>query len=255
MAGRLSLKAALAWFEAHQYGWRWFLIGIIPTTIACLFALANSSPLLRLPDRFFYDLVTLSEPGMAPRVVIVEDAPRDASGAAALAKAALQRGVARVAFPVDPGIDAASGGISVNRLVIGRSVAREPGFSWWRFTGPLRSPGVSQGGAVLAKADYGLRRFQLAWLEGRKGRIETFEAAAAGLEVSPRHFLVRQSRNQNLPRIKAAQILDGELGRDSLAGKVALIEPPQGYWTAVTATARDAGSRPVSRLEFSAAAI
>lgn len=251
----MSLKAVSAWFEAHQFGWRWLLIGIIPTTIACAIALAGNSPLLRLPDRFFYDLVSLREPGMAPAVVIVEGVPNDPASAAALAKAALQQGIIRVTFPFDPGIDIAASGIAADRLVIGQSAMRAPGFAWWKFTRDDSAPGSRRGAAVLARADYGLHRHQLAWLAGRTGRIASFESAAAGRLPDSQRFLVRISHNQNLPRIKAAQIVGGELGSGSLTGKIALVEPSPGRWTAPLATARDADGSPMSRIEFSAAAI
>ncbi len=203
---------------------------------------------MRLPDRFFYDQVTLRDSGEAPRVLIVK---ADGSSYDRLVQSALRQGVKLVAFPFDPGLDLQTQRTFGDKIVIGAVAARVTGARYWRF----KDGEAARAALALAPADYGIHRFQLGSLPAQKGQIPLFETAAAGVSQPPPKYLVRISKEQNLPQIDAKQVIAGEVDPAAIQGMIILVEPPTGPWTQKTVTARDSLGAPITRTEFSAAAI
>ena len=237
-------------------GWRRLLIGIYPLGVALLLALANQAGWLRAADAYFFDLVTLREPGRAPQVVIVDStsaAVHDAEGAAALARAALRGGASRVVFARDPGIDPQRQGLATGRIVVARPVERIPGTSRWRFVGPPPAQGVISAAQALAPAERGLHRRQLAWLPGRSERLPLVESAASGWQSAEQSYLLHLSREQNVPRVSVRQLVSGELGGRVLAGRIVVVEPGPAELKVVTA--RDPAAQAMSLSEYRALAI
>jgi PAS domain-containing protein len=246
-------------FLSRQFGkWptalnlRSMIIVITSFSIALLLMLAHISGFFKIADALFFDAVTLREAGRSPKVLIVRSDPAFAASGSdrydRLAKAALRQGVLRVAFPFDPKIQP-SAKVPAQKIVIGASVKKVPGTRKWQL--------VKAGHAalVMASAEYGIYRRQFAWLDGKVGRIPVFESAAAGRQLQSRNYMLRLSRNQNLPRIDASQLLDGSVDVNSVKGLILLMEPPTALTSPKIATAKGGGAQAISRSSYSAAAI
>ncbi len=250
---------AAAWQALHLDSWRRVAIGVLPVAIALLLAFAQDRDLLGFADAHFFDVVTLSEPGQLPKVVLVAAEPAydgsTANLAGDLVSAARQLGARRVAFSALPPGDFAAAGIPAGFVVVARPAERIPGSSNWRLAGSAPPPGAAVGARILAAAQYGVHRRQLAELSGAVGPIPSFEALAAGASPRPGATWLRLTPNQNLPRLQAGQLLAGEVGRQALAGAIVLIEPPAALRQHRVSTARTQDSGAMSPSAFSAAAI
>lgn len=238
------------WMALRLDGWRRVAIGLLPLAVALLLALAHDRGWFQATDRLVFDLLTLDEAGRPPQVVIVRAQTGDE---VALARALLAAGARRVVFQSDPGIDPGAAGIPVGQVVVARAVARIPGRAAWRFIGPDPAPGVVSGAAVLARAEAGLHRRQIAALPGEKRQILALESAATGVEPVANPYWLRLSRNQNLPRIAARQVLAGEIDAKALSGAIALVE--RGGKDASLATPRERSGETTSLSEYRALAI
>jgi hypothetical protein len=250
---------AAAWQALHIDSWRRVAIGLLPLAVALLLAFAQDRGLLGFADARFFDAATLSEAGQPPRVVLIATDPAgDGSNpglALDLVRAAQRLGVARVAFSTAPMVDFAAAEVPAGFVVVASRAERIPGTTRWRLTGPPPAPGIAAGAQVLAAAPGGVHRRQLGELPGAAGPLPTFEALAAGRAPRPNADWLRLTPNQNLPRLRAEQLLAGEIDARALAGTILLVEPPGAGPVRGVATARLQASGVMSPSAFSAAAI
>jgi hypothetical protein len=250
---------AAAWRALHIDSWRRVAIGLLPVAVALLLAFAQDRGVLGFADARFFDAVTLGEAGQSPRVVrIAAEQAYDGSNpglARELVSAAQRLGVRRVAFAAVPPADFVAAGLPAGFVVVTRRAERIPGTTRWRFAGPPPPPGTIAGAQVVAAAQSGVHRRQLSALPGAAGPLPTFEALAAGSPPRPDAEWLRLTPNQNLPRLRAEQLLAGEIGPRALAGTILLIEPPATGSSRGLATAREQASGLMPPGEFSAAAI
>jgi hypothetical protein len=199
------------------FDWRVLQVRLIPVLVALFFGLANMAGAFRLADAWFFDYVTLRENGRPPVVVIIESDPaftaRLENGYAALTDAAFALGVVRMAFPFDPGFER-------KNVIVATRVKRIPGTHTWQ---PLQYGAKTA--LFLSAADYGIHRNQIGQISGRSGPLLAMETMVAGRKNLPLSYLVRLSKNQNLPRITATQLLAGDVDKRALKGKIALVEP------------------------------
>lgn len=248
-----------AWQALHLDSWRRVAIGVLPLVVALLLAFAQDRGLLDFADARFFDAVTLNEPGRAPRVVLIAAEqvydPVNTGLANDLVRTARQLGAARVAFSIPPPAALAANESAVGFVVSARPIERIPGSKAWRLTGSEPPPGAIAGARVVAAAQNGIHRRQLAELPGTAGPIPSFEALAAGGSTQPGATWLRLTPKQNLPRLQASQLLAGEIGGQALSGTILLIEPPASQGQRPISTARAQASGAMSPSEFSAAAI
>lgn len=243
-------RLAWLWAALRLDGWRRVAIGLLPLAVALVLALAHDRGWFQATDRLAYDLLTLEEAGWPPRVVIADGG---AGNEAALVRALLASGVRQVVFQSDPGIDPVAEGIPAGRVVVARTVEKVAGRSAWRFAGPEPAVGLVSGASVLARAEAGLHRRQIASLPGERGPLLALETAATGTDPAANPYWLRLSRNQNLPRIAAHQVLDGEVGAKALSGTIVLVERARS--AVQIATPRDGPGTPTTLTEFRALAI
>lgn len=250
---------AAAWQALHIDSWRRVAIGLLPLAVALLLAYAQDRGLLDFADARFFDAVTLSEAGQPPRVVLIAVGPADDGSNPGLAldlvRAAQRLGVARVAFTTAPMVDFAAAEVPAGFVVVASRAERIPGTARWRLTGAPPEPRIAAGAHVLAAAQSGVHRRQLGELPGAAGPLATFEALAAGRAPRPDADWLRLTPNHNLPRLRAEQLLAGEIGARALAGTILLVEPSAAGPARGVATARDQASGVMSPSAFSAAAI
>ncbi len=250
---------AAVWQALHIDSWRRVAIGLLPLVVALLLAFAHDRGALGFADARFFDAVTLNEPGQRPRVVLIAaETLYDGSNpgqASALVSAARRLGVERVAFVAPPPADIAAAQAPFGFVVMARPAEKIPGTSRWRLTGPPPPSWAVAGARIRAAAQSGVHRRQLAELPGTAGPIAAFEALAAGRTPRPSASWLRLTPNQNLPRLRAQQLLAGEIGSQALAGAILLIEPPATQTERRIATPRDGAAGAISPSAFSAAAI
>lgn len=247
------------WSALRLDGWRRIAIGLLPLLVAGLLAFAHVLGWLRAGDALVYDVLTLGEGGRKPAVVIVETdegfASQGPDGAARLAQTLLGMGAKSVAFRQDPGFDPGIHRFSGGRVIVGRKVEKVPGAPAWRLEDKPLAPGTVAAAVVIAPAEAGLHRRQIAWLPAERGRIPVFEAAAVGERPPANPYWLRLSRNQNLPRILASQVADGTIGKATLAGTVALVEPPPARNPVLVTSPRDGPGAVTTLGEYQALAV
>lgn len=246
-----------AWAALRSAGWRRLLIGLYPLLIALALGWANQAGWFRASDLFFFDQITLREPGRKPKVVVIEIDPtqrsRGADGAAELARKALQLGALRVGFAQDAGIDPAVHGVPAGRVAVARSIERVPGSSQWRFVEPPPASGVLVAAQALAPAERGLHRRQLSGMPGPNGPLPLLETTLAGTAAGNSPYLVHLPRDQNIPRLAASQVLGGALEKGALRGMLVLVEPAADEPRVVTA--RDPAAQAMALTEYRALAL
>ena len=249
---------AAVWQALHIDSWRRVAIGLLPLAVALLLAFAQDRGVLGFADARFFDAVTLSEAGQPPKVVLIAaDAAYDGSSpnlAGELVSAAQRLGAKRIAFSAPPPGDLAATVVPAGFIVIARRAERIPGTAQWRLAEPPPS-GAIAGARLSAAAQRGINRRQLAELPGARAPLRSFEALAAGKVLRPGADWLRLTPNQNLPRLRAEQLLAGEIGPQALRGAILLIESPGALARRPVATAREQSSGIMPHSEFSAAAI
>lgn len=245
------------WAALRLDGWRRALIGLLPLALALVLALAHDRGWLQAGDRAVFDALTLEEAGQKPRVAIIASDPgftaRPAGREAQLVRALLAAGVRRVVFQADPGFDPADDAFPPGAVVIPRPAAKVPAKSAWRFVGPPPPPGELVATAAIPRSEAGLHRRQILWLPGEESPLPALASAATGTAAGANPYWLRLSRNQNLPRIEASQVLAGQLQSQALGGAIALVEPAGG--DASVATPRDRPGTRTSASEFQALSI
>lgn len=207
---------------------------VLPLLLVAALGLVQQAGLFAALDARFFDLVTTGERPATPQVVVVEhDAGfrsavqvQGAEAHARLEAALTARGAEAIGYlaPRPTGLPQ----VSVP-LVVGRVPQAVPANEAWALPGEgeERNAGATRAARSMALAQYGIHRSQLAALPGTHGPIAVFETAlAASRDASLRpegEFLVRMPRRQNIPQIGASQIIDGELARSELDGKIAIV--------------------------------
>jgi hypothetical protein len=190
--------------------------------------------------------IVASDPGFAAR-----PAGREAE----LVRALLAAGVRRVVFQVDPGFEPDRDAFPPGAVVVPRAAVKLPARPAWRFTGPPPPAGVLIATIAIPRAEAGLHRRQILWLPGENSPLPALASAATGTAAGANPYWLRLSRNQNLPRIEASQVLARQLQTQALGGAIALVEPSGAGRSASVATPRDRPGSNTSATEFQALSI
>jgi hypothetical protein len=228
--------------------------------VALLMGVAVQMGFFRVPDGIIFDVITTHEPARKPRVILIEQDPAfqrlgDARHAV-LARTSMALGAVRIAFMVDPGTAAFATNTASGHIVVGHGAEPVPGRHVWRLTGGAgQTPGLIHAARKVAAPEYGIYRRQLAWLDGADAAVPLLEAAAAGATLPAQSYYVRMPRAQNMPRITASQLINGDLAAGELKGMIALVSPAATGTVYNYATPLSHDGEAMSASEFSAYAI
>ncbi|WP_432199956.1 hypothetical protein ACRAQ7_09735 [Erythrobacter sp. W53] len=200
-----------------------------PLAIVAGLAACHQLGLFAMIDGRAFDFATANEPGLEPKVVIIE---RETGFAAEQTQSLTQLdsqlaalGVERIGYLGDAGQRAGGGPVP---LVIAQGAVFSPASGTWKLdNGGQSTPGWVPAARTIAPSTYGINRMQSAQLNGREGAIPTFDVALSGQKPAHDDFYVRMSRRQSIPVLQAGQVLAGELQDNELGGTVALIAGPE----------------------------
>ncbi|WP_427969099.1 hypothetical protein [Altererythrobacter sp.] len=220
-------KRAWARLMAREAFGSWFAPLLIVAAVAAL----HQAGLFRQIDGRFFDAATLNEQGTAAKVVVIErDTPFEGSGTTRfdrLDAALAGLGVERIGYLGQRPASLADTPVPV---VIGLPAQRVPASKAWKLAGAQetgdRNSTVIEAARVLAPAQYGINRSQIASLAGVEGSLPVFDATLAGVRPAQNEYLVRTPRRQSIPVLRASQVIEGQLGSGELVGTVALVGRP-----------------------------
>ncbi|MXO55694.1 nitrogen regulation protein NR(II) [Pontixanthobacter gangjinensis] len=230
---------------------------IVPVLAAiALFGLASSGS-FQIADGLLFDMVTRSESGQKPAVVIIEqDADfvrRDGQAYQDLITAASEAGISRIGFASDPGNQAISMATELP-VVISRKARKRPASSAWEFvtSSDEKADNVTFGAALVTSPEYGIFRRHWRGIGGAEGRLPLFESALADIDPDGAPTYVRMPRSQNIPRISASQLLAKNFQGRELAGLTALVVPPRDHAERRLATSMNPSTGEMRASVFSA---
>ncbi|MGL5838588.1 MAG: hypothetical protein ACRCY3_08825 [Sphingorhabdus sp.] len=203
---------------------------LIPVLVTLCAIALNQAGLLRVFDGMVFDFITTHEAPSPPRVVIIDpDTAFERRGDMRyneLARSALALGVKKVVFLAPPPIPEFAAGLPGNRIIVGHRAGRIAGRKEWQLMAPASADAVAiQAASLMAVPEYGIFRRQLAGLKGADKRIPALETAAVDGNPDALPYYVRMPREQNVPRVAASQILDGDIAAAEVKDLIALISP------------------------------
>ncbi|HEX9858347.1 MAG TPA: hypothetical protein VGA75_08320, partial [Paracoccaceae bacterium] len=195
-----------------------------PVLLAAVLAALHLAGAFSLADGRLFDAVTTREDGRPPKVVLIEQASARAGQDDALERRLAQLGVERIGYLSPPAAPAPRRLANTPRVIHALGVKPVPASEKWQLarSAPV---GVEVAARILPVSDYGIFRGQRAAIAGNRGPIPSFESLLAGRSAQQGEFLLRMSREQNIPSFAASQLIDGELQRGELSGLVAIIAP------------------------------
>ena len=204
---------------------------VVPILAAIALFACYSYGLFGLSDGMLFDTVTRSEAGQVPKVVLIEqDEDFGKSGPQPyqdLLLSASNAGIVRIGFisdPQQPGLSKTSD----LPVVIGQKVQKRPASNAWEFLkgGADYAKNVTLAAAIVPPPEYGIFRRHWRSIGGTEGRLPLFETALADIDAAGAPVYIRMSRNQNIPRISANQLLEKNFQGSELTGLTALVAPP-----------------------------
>lgn len=224
-AGRRStLRNQLrAWRREFIFNW------LGPLTIVIVLAACFQAGMFVQSDGRFFDFVSVNQASTSPKVVVIErDAPFEGRGPQrfhTMERELARLGVERIGYLSAPDFRIGTTKVPVVAALPAKPL---PENRSWQLEMPDRGIGNAAPTArAMPASDYGIHRKQLASLSGRQGNIPVFDAALAGASSPPDgEFFVSMPRQQNIPVLRASQVLDGEMAVSELQGLVAMIVTP-----------------------------
>lgn len=229
--------------------------------VAGLFSLVMQTGPARVLDGMVFDTITRNESPRTPRVVIVETPPVPAGQQAmsdrALIDAAAKEGIKTIGFITIEQTDMSSPGEDLPpRVVVRRKAGRVPASDAWQLDGET-NPGdrIGVAPALRLPDSYGIRRQHLASVDGTSGKLPLFETLLAGRKELEGAYFVRMPRAQNIPRITARQLIEGDFAAGELDGLTALVAPAEPAAGRAIATPLDPGGTATDSVLFSAHAV
>jgi CHASE2 domain-containing sensor protein len=240
--------------------WRKAADWLIPVLVALAAIALNQAGLFRVLDGMAFDFITTHESTSPPRVMIIDPDPafeqRGDGRHTELARGALALGIARVVFLVDPKVPDLAAELPANRIIVGQRIKRVPGSSSWKLVStPASETRALRAASVTAAPEYGIHRLQLAGLKGISKPVPTLETAAVAGDPDALPYYIRMPRGQNVPRITASQLLDGQIAAREVKGLIALVSPDSQEPRRSYATPLNTGGRAMPEEEFRALAI
>ena len=195
-----------------------------PVLLAAALAALHLAGAFSLADGRLLDVVTTHEDGRVPKVVLIEQASARAGQEDSLERRLAQLGVKRIGYLSPPAAPAPVRSANSPRVIHALNVKPIPASEKWQLAGPTPA-GAEAAARITPTSDYGIFRGQRAAIAGSKGPIPSFESLLAGRGAQQGEFLLRMSREQNIPSFTASQLIEGQLQRSELAGLVAIVAP------------------------------
>lgn len=222
--------------------------------VTACFALLAQTGAPRSLDGMAFDTVTRNEAGRLPKVVIIEgtgvkdqellSAARE-RGIAAIGFYALKQHVTNIPDTGDP-----------TRIVTRVPASKVPARDSWRLMKRAGAGGAGHAAPALRLPDsYGIRRQLIASVPGVDGPLPLFEPLLAGREDMEGVYLLRMPEAQNIPRITARQLVEGDFTGGELAGLTAIVAPGGQVASHSIATSLDPGGMIIDQVQFSAHAV
>ena len=220
---------------------------------ACFVLLAQTAA-PRAVDGMTFDLVTRNEAGRLPKVIIIEN---EGVTDSELLSAASKEGIASIGFfAVKHELKGSSAASDTMRIVSRVPASKIPASSMWRLARGAQSSAVAQAAPALRLPDsYGVRRQMIASVPGNGDRLLLFEPLLAERADLAGTYLVRMPEAQNIPRITARQLVEGNFAEGELTGLTAIVAPGKKGAPNTIATPLDPGGTITDDIQFSAHAV